>query len=418
MREKAIEDANEVSASAPTEAAAPAGGAKIHELPTAKAQPAPDRAPPRPAPANDAPPPAPVAPAPKPAAKSGALRRILLLLGPVALIAAALGFYLLGGRTVSTDNAYVKADKLNIATEVAGKVKAIDVRENERVKRGQPIFRIDDEPYRITLAGAEAQLGSVRNEILTLQASYRQSMAQIEQAKIDVGYYDTVYNRQLDLINRKVSTQTTFDQAKHDLDASRERVVVAQRAADMILSQLGGKADEDVAKNPRVQAAQSQIDKAKRDLALTTIYAPMNGVVANVSSLQIGQYLSAAQQAVSIVGLDDVWVDANPKETDLAAVKVGAKARVTVDAYPGREWDATVASISPATGAEFSVLPAQNTSGNWIKIVQRITVRLHVDHPADGPELRSGMSANVDIATGEKRSLEGLWKSIRRTVGF
>lgn len=397
------------------EASAPAG-AKIHELPTAKAPAPVIERPQKPAPANINETPA--APPSAPAPARSRVRATLLLLGPLLLIAAALGFYLIGGRTVSTDNAYVKADKLNIAPQVSGAVSEIAVRENQAIKKGDVIFRIDPEPYRIALAGAEAQLGATRNEILTLQATYRQNVAQIEQAKIDVGFYETSFQRQQDLSKRGVSSQTLFDQAKHDLDASRERVVVAQRSAEMVLSQLGGKADGDVAENPRVKSAQSQIDNAKRNLSLTTIAAPMNGIAANVSALQIGQYLAAAQPAVSIIGTDDVWIDANPKETDLAVVKPGAHARITIDAYPGREWTATVASISPATGSEFSVLPAQNTSGNWIKIVQRITVRLHVDRPADGPQLRSGMSANVEIETGERRSIGGLIASIRHTLGL
>lgn len=306
--------------------AAPSTGAQIHELPIAKAPVTdrPQKAPPPPT--REAPP----APAPPPT--KSRLRGVFLLLGPILVIAAALGFYLLGGRTVSTDNAYVKADKLNIAPQVSGAVSEIAVRENQTVKKGDTVFRIDDAPYRIALAGAEAQLGAIRNEILTLQATYRQNLAQIEQAKIDVGFYETAFQRQQDLSKRGVSSQTSYDQAKHDLDAARERVVVAQRSAETVLSQLGGKADGDIAGNPRVQSAQSQVDNARRNLSLTTIPAPMNGIVANVSSLQVGQYLTAAQPALSIIGTDDVWVDANPKETDLADVKPGARARITIDA--------------------------------------------------------------------------------------
>ncbi|OJY35823.1 MAG: hypothetical protein BGP06_02965 [Rhizobiales bacterium 65-9] len=390
-----------------------AGGAKIHELPSAKAPAPTAERPPRVAPAGEAP-----ALAAAPPARRSRLRGVLLLLGPVVVIAAALGFYLLGGRYVSTDNAYVRADKLNIATQISGAVSDIPVHENQGVKKGDVIFRIDDAPYRIALAAAEAQLGATRNEIMTLQATYRQNIAQIEQAKIDVAFYETAFQRQQDLIKRGVSSQTLFDQAKHDLDAARERVTVAQRSAETVLAQLGGDAASDVGGNPRVRNAQAQVDGARRNLSLATIVAPINGIAANVSSLQIGQYLAAGQPAFSIVGSDDVWVDANPKETDLAGVKPGAKAHVTIDAYPGREWSASVASISPATGAEFSVLPAQNSSGNWIKIVQRVPVRLHVDHVEGAPQLRSGMSANVEIETGERRSLGGLFAALRHLLGL
>jgi membrane fusion protein (multidrug efflux system) len=389
------------------EARPPAGGAKIHELPGAKGPPPAERAAP-----------APLAAIVESRPARSRLRPLLLALGPIVLIAVALPLYLSGGRYVSTDNAYVRADKLNISSEIAGSVASIAVRESQQVTRGQPLFRLDDEPYRIALASAEAQLGAARNEIMTLQATYRLNMAQIEQARIDVAFYDAAFQRQLDLSKRGVATQSAFDQAKRDLDAAKERVIVAQRSADTALAQLGGDAAADIAANPRVRQAQALIDRARRDLSRAVIVAPMDGIVTNVAAVQIGQYLPAAQPALSIVGTADIWIDANPKETDLTALRAGNPARVTIDAYPGREWRASVASISPATGAEFSVLPAQNASGNWVKVVQRVPVRLRVERAADGPPLRAGMSANVEIDTGEVRTLSGVAASIRHAVGF
>jgi membrane fusion protein (multidrug efflux system) len=358
----------------------------------------------------------PVQTAPKPRPKR--LRRLLLLLGPVVMVIGGLYFYLSGGRYVSTDNAYVRADKLNIATDISGIVADISVTESQKVAKDQVLFRLDDQPYRITLAGAQAQLQSARNEIATLQATYRQSLAQTQQSKTDVAFYQTAFERQQDLSRRGVSSQAALDQAKHDLDAAREREHAAQQQAEAALAQLGGTPDAETQTYARVQQAQAQVDRAERDLAHTVVRAPMDAIVTNVSALQVGQYLQAAQAAFSLVGTDDVWIEANPKETDLTYMKPGDPATVTVDAYPDREWSAELVSLSPATGAEFSVLPAQNASGNWVKVVQRVPVRLKVNLPEGAPPLRSGMSADVEIDTGHQRSLAGLMNSIKRMIGL
>jgi len=354
--------------------------------------------------------------APKP--RPRATRRVLLLLGPVVMVIGGLYFYLSGGRYVSTDNAYVRTDKLAIATDVSGIVAEIAVTESQNVAKDQILFRLDDEPYRIALAGARAQLQTAHNEIATLQATYRQSLAQIEQAKTDVAFYQTAFERQQDLSRRGVSSQAALDQARRDLDAARERVNAAQQQAEGALAQLGGRPNAEPQTYARVQQAQAQVDRAQRDLARTVVRAPMDGIVTNVSALQVGQYLPAAQAAFSLVGTDEVWIEANPKETDLTYMKPGNPATVTVDAYPGREWSAEVVSLSPATGAEFSVLPAQNASGNWVKVVQRVPVRLKVNLPPGAPPLRAGMSADVEIDTGHRRSLAGLVESLERTVGL
>jgi membrane fusion protein, multidrug efflux system len=346
------------------------------------------------------------------------LRRVLLLLGPVLMIAAGVHLYLTGGRYVSTDNAYVRADKLNVATDVSGIVAEIPVSENQQVEKDQVLFRLDDMPYRTVLAGAEAQLGVVQSEIATLQANYRQSLAQIEQARTDIAFYQTSFERQQDLNRRGVSSQAALDQVKRDLDTARERVTVAERQAEAALAQLGGKADDEPRNYPRFKQVQASVDKAKRDLARTTVHSPMAGIVTNVNALQVGQYLQAAQAGFSLVATGHVWVEANPKETDLTYLQPGDPARVTIDTYPDREWTAKVVSVSPATGAEFSVLPAQNASGNWVKVVQRVAIRLELEVPHDAPPLRSGMSANVDVDTGHTRSLAGLVESVRHSVGL
>jgi len=346
------------------------------------------------------------------------LRRLLLALGPIVVLAGGVFVYTTGGRYVSTDNAYVHAGKLTVATDVSGIVADVAVKESQKVDKGQVLFTLDQEPFRIALAGAEANLGIVRNQLVTLQATWRQKQAQIAQAKTDAAFYETGFQRQQDLLKRAVASQAAYDQAKRDLDASRQRVIMAQNEADATLAQLGGQADAPIEQNANYLAAQAQVDKAKRDLTRTTVLAPIPGIVTNVDSLQVGEYLPAAQPAFSLVSSADVWIEANPKESDLTYLKEGAPAVVTIDAYPGRDWKAAVTSVAPATGTEFSVLPAQNATGNWVKVVQRVPIRLAVQMPADAPPLRTGMSATVEIDTGHRRHLGDLFDAAKQFVGM
>ena len=347
-----------------------------------------------------------------------ALRRLLLAAGPIVVLAGALALYMTGGRYVSTDNAYVHAGKLTVATDVSGIVAKVAVHESQPVETGQVLFTLDPEPFQIALAGAQANLGVVRNQLITLRATYRQKQVQVEQAKTDVAFYETAFQRQQDLLKRGVSAQATFDQAKRDLDTARERVSMAQHDAEATLAQLGGSVDAPIETNPTWLAAQAQVDKARRDLARTTVQAPMPGIVTNVDALQVGEYLPASQAAFSLVSSADVWIEANPKESDLTYLKPGAPAVVAIDAYPGRVWQATVTSLAPATGTEFSVLPAQNATGNWVKVVQRVPIRLAVQMPADAPPLRTGMSATVEIDTGHRRQLADLVDTARQLIGL
>ncbi|HEY4891354.1 MAG TPA: HlyD family secretion protein [Reyranella sp.] len=346
------------------------------------------------------------------------LRRVLLTAGPVLVLAGALFVYVTGGRYISTDDAYVHAGKLTVATDVSGIVSNVAVRESQKVEKGEVLFTLDQEPFRIALAGAEANLGTVRNQLITLQATYRQKQAQIEQARTDVALYDANYQRQQQLVKSGAVSKAAFDQAKRDLDSARERVTMAQHDAEATLAQLGGNADAPIEQNATYLGAKAQVDKAQRDLRRTTVLAPIPGIVTNVDALQVGEYLPAAQAAFSLVSSADVWIEANPKESDLTYLKPGASAVVTIDAYPGREWQATVSSLSPATGTEFSVLPAQNATGNWVKVVQRVPIRLSVQMPADAPPLRTGMSATVEIDTGHRRALGDLVAQARQFVGM
>jgi membrane fusion protein (multidrug efflux system) len=348
---------------------------------------------------------------PKRRSRRKLIRLLLIALGPLVALAIGAEMYLTGGRYVETDNAYVRAPIMNVATDVPGTVSNVAVHENQHVGKGDLLFALDQEPFRIALDGAKAQLAMVRNDLAALQATYRQNFSAIDQAKSSLDYAQATYDRQLNLQKRGVAAQASLDEARRDLDTAQEQLRGAQRAADATLSQLGGNAEGPVDHHPRMLEAQAAVDKAARDFNRTTITAPWSGTVANVDNLRIGAYVTAGQPAMSLVASDDLWVEANPKETDLTHLKVGDSAEVSVDAYPGVTWKAKVTSLSPATGAEFSVLPPQNASGNWVKVVQRVPVKLALENQPGGPQLTSGMSADVSIDTGHSRSLWALFSS-------
>jgi len=343
-------------------------------------------------------PPAPVKP------RRSLTRPILFALLPVALVVGGY-YYVIGGQIMSTDNAYIQAQALGVSTDVSGTVQEIDVHENEAVKKGQVLFRLRPASFETALAAAQAQLGTVRNQVLTLQASYKQSLAQIDQAQADIPFYEAAFQRQQDLLKTSTASKATFDSAQHDLTAARQKVSVAQAQAQATLAQLGGDADQPVEKNPFYLQALSGVDDAQRNLNDSIVKAPFDGIVANVDALQVGKYLPASQPAFALVSSTDLWIAAEPKETELTYVRPGQTATISVDTYPGVVWHGTVASISPASSSSFSLLPAQNTTGNWVKVVQRIPMRVTVDDPQGKPPLRGGMSVVVDVDTGHARGL-------------
>jgi membrane fusion protein, multidrug efflux system len=334
----------------------------------------------------------------------GRLRLILFALLPMALL-GALYVYATGGQVMETDNAYVQANTVGVTSEVAGTVAAIEVHDNEQVHKGQVLFRLEEAPFRIALDGAEAQLGAVRNQVLTLQATYRQSQAEIAQAEADLPYYEATFRRQQDLSRSAAASAAAFDKAKQDLTSARQKVEVAKAQAVSVLAQLGGDADLPIEQNPSYLQARSAVDKARRDLDDCGVRAPFDGIVTNVPALQVGAYLNAAQQAFSLVSNSDVWIAANPKETELTFVEPGQRVKVSVDTYPGVEWEGVVGSISPASASSFSLLPAQNSSGNWVKVVQRIPMIVRLRSIEDRPPLRVGMSVTVAVDTGHVRGL-------------
>ena len=341
-------------------------------------------------------------------------RRVLLLAGPLVVLVGALWFYLAGGRAVSEENAYVGRDTVAIAPQVSGVVTTLPVKQNQPVKKDDVLFSIDPEPYRIALAGAQAQLGVTRDQIAALTETYHSRQRQVEQARATQDFAQQAFDRIHDLVRRGVSSQAQLDAAERDLRVAQASLAGAVAEAQSTLAQIGGNGETGVDERPQVRQAQAAVESAERNLRLVTVKAPFDGIATNVNAIAIGAYLTAGQQAISMVADQPVWVDANIKETDLADVRVGAHATVRVDAYPGRVIGATVETINPASGATFALLPPQNASGNWVKVVQRVPVRLKLDLPPEQASvLRAGMTATVSIDTGRRRSLGTLVDDVR-----
>jgi membrane fusion protein (multidrug efflux system) len=352
-----------------------------------------------------------VAATPEPAPRRSRKRLVrwsLLIAGPLLLALGAGTAWLGGGRYVATENAYVQADAASIATDVAGLVSKVEVEDNAPVEAGQILFRLEDSSYRHALAQADANLDLARGDLQALQAAYAQKAAEIARARSDRDFYQKELDRQQELASRRVTAQAALDAARHQRDAAADQIRALEQAQAAIAAQLDGRPDAPTEQHPRYLAALAARDQAARDLEHTVVRAPFAGITAQVSALQPGEYLPAGQAAFMLIAADHVWVEANPKETDLTYVRPGQPVDVTVDTYPGQVWHGVVGSLSPASQSSFSLLPAQNASGNWVKVVQRIPLRVRVDTTDGAPPLRAGMSAEVEIDTGHERQLSDL----------
>jgi membrane fusion protein (multidrug efflux system) len=332
------------------------------------------------------------------------LRWALFLLLPIVLIVGAY-FYFEGGAFMSTDDAYVEADKVGLSTDVSGLVKAIEVKDNQHVAAGQVLFRLDPLPFQLKLDQDQAQLGVVRDNLNALKANYQNVAAQIKHAEDQIAFNQRQYERQAILAHQQFAAQTTVDQMRLNLQTSEQSLTSLKAQLAGIVASLDGNPEIPVEQYPEYRQALAARDEAARELRDTVVRAPYPGTVTNVPSLEPGMYLPASTTGFYLVDTDRVWVEAQPKETELAYVRPGQQATITVDTYPGREWHGIVASLGPAAQSEFSLLPAQNTSGNWVKVVQRIPLRVQVDGKKGMPPLRAGMSAEVSIDTGHKRGL-------------
>ena len=331
------------------------------------------------------------------------LRMVLLVVAPLAAVAVGVYLYAESGRYVTTENAYVKANVVAISADVSGRVEWVGVEDNTLVREGQVLFRLEQQPFDIALHRTEAELDLVRTEVEHLRTDYREALAQVAEEEERVKFLARQLARQEKLRDRKLGSEEAYDRAAHDLALSKRRVRVLRQRVQRTLQSLGGDPEVQVEEHARFLRARAERDQAAIALADTLVEAPVDGVVSSMK-LQAGEYVEEGEAVFSIIEHGKVWVEANLKETQLTHVLEGQSAAVAVDAYPGVEWKATVDAIAPATGAEFSVLPPQNATGNWVKVVQRIPVLLDIARPEGASPLRAGMTVSVSIDTERERA--------------
>jgi membrane fusion protein (multidrug efflux system) len=359
------------------------------------------------APAGASPTAAPVAPAtPGPARRRTALRALLMLGVPLALAAGALAAWLQGGRWIETDNAFLKADKVPVGAEVAGIVRAVLVRENQTVAAGTPLLRLDDAPFRVAVARAEARVAQALTDVAAMRAGYRAKQAEIALARTRHAFAQRDQERQADLAARNFISASRLDEARQATDLAGQHIGAVEQELIRIAESLGGGPDVPAERHPAVLAARAELMQARLDQARIEVRAPVAGTVSRPP--KPGQYLAVGATALALVADGLPWVEANFTETELTWIRTGQTALVRIDTYPDRTWRGVVDSVSPATGAEFSVLPPQNATGNWVRIAQRVPVRIHLDAQPDAPPLRAGLSARVAVDTGRSRSLGDL----------
>jgi len=333
------------------------------------------------------------------------LRLPLMLIAPIVVVLGGAYYFFTAGRYQSTDDAYVRAAQVSVSSNVSGRVSEVDVHDNQQVHRGETLFRIDERPFRIAVEEAQARLAGARLQIEAMKATYRQRQADMKSAQSALEYQQREYERQSRLAASGITSQSQVERTLMARNEATQNVAAVQQQITATLANLGGDPNIPVERHPTVQQAQAELDRALLNLSYTVISAPIDGVVTRVEQLQAGDYINAATPAFVLVSNHDVWIEANFKEVQLAHMRTGQSARVLIDAYPGRSFQAHVASVSPGTGSEFSLLPPENATGNWVKVVQRLPVRLQLEGSL--PPMRSGLSASVTVDTEYRRAWLG-----------
>jgi membrane fusion protein (multidrug efflux system) len=389
-----------------------AGSEMQHEAPTAKAPPG-----------AKAPPAAPKTTVPDLTAATipskrrwrPSLRLILMAGGILVVLIGTFVFWLQGGRYAATDDAYVDSAKVLVTTDVSGLVSTVNVHEGEQVKAGQLLFQVDPLQFQIALNNAKDNLNEVDLTVQSMKDDYQALLSNVSAQEAQVSLDQVTFERDAALVADQTVTRQLYDQVRYTLQLDKAKLVSLQQQAQVQLAKLAGNPNIAVTDHPLYRQAQAEVDEAQRQLNHTSVRAPFAGVVTQVDALQPGTYLVAQtaaeteQGAIALVSESDVWVTAQMKETDLTYVKPGDHVDISVDTYPRRTFDGVVQSVSPAAGSEFSVIPAENTSGNWVKVVQRIPIKIRFQHAADMPIFRAGMSVYVSVDTGHKRKLSDLF---------
>ncbi|SLJ87527.1 HlyD family secretion protein [Novosphingobium mathurense] len=331
-------------------------------------------------------------------------RTILMIAGPAIVLLIALVGYFWSGRYESTDNASLQTGMVAISPSISGKVISVEVKENQRVSKGDVLFRIEANSFKSAVAEAEATLATARTDVQSLRADYREALSQVSAAQARYDFATSEAARQKSLVAEGISSKAQYDQATTAMRTARDAIAAAKAKADSLRAELSGQVEGPIDSQPDVRKAAAQLAQARINLNDAVVRAPQDGVVTRVNQLQAGNYVSPGRPVFMMTGLH-YWVQANFKEDQLRYMRMGQPATITIDAYPDLELHGRVESFSPGTGSSFSVLPADNATGNWIKVVQRLPVQIAIDHLPDGLPLGAGLSASVEVDTGHERHL-------------
>lgn len=329
--------------------------------------------------------------------------RPLLMVGVPALCAViGYGVYVANVPFASTDNAYARVANASINARIAGQVIEIAVDDNQPVHKGQVLFRLDPKPLQIAVDRAQAQLGTARLRIDELKASYRQQQAELQSAKASADYDQKEFARKKALLATEYVSRAGYERAETDLKVSRQHIAAIEQQIASTVAALDGSPDIVIDSHPTVREAKAQLDEAQLYLSYATVTAPADGIVAKVDDLQIGNYLNNGAPAFALISNQDIWIEANFRETQVTHMRPGQPATITLDTYPDHRFKARVISMSPGAGADFALLPPENATGNWVKVVQRVPVRLELDEVDPAVPLFSGTSATVTVDTGHR----------------